>query len=79
MYSLGYSFGFLSSFSSLSYLSLNWKLCVDKFEGYDWGSEEANIHHHGPQGVPTYRQSTKKHISPIQRGPVSYIDHSLGN
>jgi len=26
----------------------------DKFEGYDWGSEEDNIHHHGPQGVPTY-------------------------
>jgi lysosomal acid lipase/cholesteryl ester hydrolase len=26
----------------------------NEFTGYDWGSKEANFHHHGPNGVPTY-------------------------
>ena len=35
-------------------LKTNTRIILDDFAGYDWGSKEANFHHHGPNGVPKY-------------------------
>jgi len=43
--------------STVTVLHYAQEILSDDFAGYDWGSKENNFHHHGAEGVPSYKLS----------------------